>query len=130
MYCENDGKIDVNCSSQLHCVKSVRIGRFYCPYFSTFGLNPERYSVFLGIQSECGKIRTRKTPNKRVNYQTSNWTDTLKQNPHTPMVIHLVRAQNFPKNYYFLPPDTHRYVCVSEVSNVDFSKHFAYVINQ
>ena len=29
------------------------------PYFPTFGLNTERYSVCLRIQSECGKIRTR-----------------------------------------------------------------------
>ena len=26
-------------------------------------MNTERYGVSLGIQSECGKIRTRKTPN-------------------------------------------------------------------
>ena len=26
-------------------------------------------------------------------------------------IIHLVHAQNFPKNY-FLPPDTHTYECV------------------
>ena len=34
---------------------------FFCgPYFPAFGLNRERYFVFLGIQSKCGKIRTRK----------------------------------------------------------------------
>ena len=32
-------------------------------YFPAFGLNTEIYSVNLHIQSECGKIRTRKTPN-------------------------------------------------------------------
>ena len=31
-----------------------------CPYFFTFGQNTERYSVSLRIQSECGKIRSRK----------------------------------------------------------------------
>ena len=31
--------------------------------FSAFGLNTEKYGVSLRIQSECGKIRTRKTPN-------------------------------------------------------------------
>ena len=30
------------------------------PYFPAFGLNTERYFVSLRIQSECGKIRTRK----------------------------------------------------------------------
>ena len=29
------------------------------PYFPAFGLNTERYEVFLRIQSECGKIGTR-----------------------------------------------------------------------
>ena len=29
------------------------------PYFPAFGLNKERYFVFLRIESECGKIRTR-----------------------------------------------------------------------
>ena len=33
---------------------------FSGPYFSAFRLNTERYLVSLGIQSECGKIRTRK----------------------------------------------------------------------
>ena len=45
------------------CVKSVHIRSFSGPYFPTFGLNTERYSVSLSIQIECGKIRTRKTPN-------------------------------------------------------------------
>ena len=36
---------------------------FSAPYFPAFGLNTERYGVFFRIKSECGKIRTRKTPN-------------------------------------------------------------------
>ena len=45
------------------CMKSVLI-RSYCgPYFPAFGLNMKRYSVSLRIQSECGKIWTRITPN-------------------------------------------------------------------
>ena len=46
-----------------HCVKSVRIRSYPGQYFPAFGLNTERYSVSLRIQSECGKIRTRITPN-------------------------------------------------------------------
>ena len=42
--------------NNLHCVKSVRIRSFFGPYFPA-------YSVSLRIQSECGKTRTRKTPN-------------------------------------------------------------------
>ena len=46
-----------------HCVKSVLIRSLPGPYFPEFGLNTERYSVSLRIQSECGKIGTRKTQN-------------------------------------------------------------------
>ena len=44
----------------IHCVKSVQIRSFSGPYFLVLGLNPERYSVNLYIQSKYGKIRTRK----------------------------------------------------------------------
>ena len=43
-----------------HCVKSVQIRSFSGPYFPPLGLDMERYGVSLRIQSECGKIRTRK----------------------------------------------------------------------
>ena len=45
-----------------HCVKIVRIWSFSGPYFPTFGLKTER-CVSLCFQSECGRWRTRKTPN-------------------------------------------------------------------
>ena len=51
-----------------HCVKSVRIRSYSGPHFPAFGLNTERYSVSLRIQSECGKIRTRITPNRDTFY--------------------------------------------------------------
>ena len=44
-------------------MKSVRVRNFSGPYFPAFGLNTERYGVSLRIQSEYGKIWTRKTPN-------------------------------------------------------------------
>ena len=47
---------------QSTCVKSVQIRSFSGPYFPVFGLNTERYFVSLRIQSEYGKIRTKKTP--------------------------------------------------------------------
>ena len=47
---------------------SVRIRSYSGPYFSIFGLNTERYSVSLRIQSECGKIRTIITPNRDTFY--------------------------------------------------------------
>ena len=46
-----------------HCVKSVRIRSFSNPYFPRFTLINERYSISLRIQSESGKMCTRKTPN-------------------------------------------------------------------
>ena len=41
-------------------MKSVQYGVFPGPYFPGFGLNTERNGVSLRIQSEYGKIRTRK----------------------------------------------------------------------
>ena len=49
----------------------VRIRSFTGPYFLAFGLNTKRYSVFLPIQSEWGKIRNRKTPNTDTFYAVS-----------------------------------------------------------
>ena len=46
-------------SLTLHCLKSVRIQSYSGPHFPAFGLSTERY----GVRSECGKMRTRITPN-------------------------------------------------------------------
>ena len=47
-----------------HCVKSVKVIEGYSgPYFLAFGMNTEIYEISLRIQSECGKIPTRITPN-------------------------------------------------------------------
>ena len=40
---------------------------FFWPYFPGFGLNTERYGVSLRIQSEYGKMRTRKTSEMKRN---------------------------------------------------------------
>ena len=53
---------------EYHCVKSVRIRSFSGPHFSAFGLNTKRYSESLRIQSKCGKMRTRITPNTDTFY--------------------------------------------------------------
>ena len=54
----------VNCNiCNIHCAKSVRIRSYSDLYFPAFGLNTERYGVSLRIQSRCGKVRTRITPN-------------------------------------------------------------------
>ena len=55
-------------SHLFHCVKSVCIWSYSGLYFPALGMNTKRYSIFLGIQSECGKIWTRITPNKATFY--------------------------------------------------------------
>ena len=49
--------------TKFHCVKGVRIRSFSGPHFPAFGLNTDICRVNIHIQSECGKIRTKKTPN-------------------------------------------------------------------
>ena len=49
-------------------MKSVRIRSYSGSYFLAFGLDKERYGVSLRIQSECGKLRTRLTPNTDTLY--------------------------------------------------------------
>ena len=51
-----------------HSVKSVRIRSYSDPHFPAFGLNAERYGVFVHIQSKCGKMHTRITPNTDTFY--------------------------------------------------------------
>ena len=55
-----------------HSVQNVRIRNYSGPHFLAFGLNTERYGVSLRIQSECGKIRTRTTPNTDTFYAVRN----------------------------------------------------------
>ena len=57
----------------MHCVKSFCIPNFSGPYFHAFGLNMERYSVFLGILSECRKMQSRKTPNMDTFYAATTF---------------------------------------------------------
>ena len=45
---------------EYQCVKIVQMRSFSGPYFPAFGLNTERYGASLRIQSQCGKIWTRK----------------------------------------------------------------------
>ena len=45
-------------------MKGVRIRSFSSTYFPASGLNTERYEVSFRIHLECGKKRTRETPNK------------------------------------------------------------------
>ena len=51
-----------------HCLKSVRIWSYSGRRFPIFGLNTESYGVSFRIQSECGKMGTRITPNTDTFY--------------------------------------------------------------
>ena len=64
--CDSPNEVHLNLS--IHCMKSVRIRSYSGPYFLAFALDKERYGVSLRIQSECGKIRTRLTPNTDTLY--------------------------------------------------------------
>ena len=75
-----------------HCVKSFRIRSYSGPYFPAFGLSTERYFVFLCIQSERGKIRTRITPNTDTfhavsQYQNHIWIKKLSLTHFMPLVF-------------------------------------------
>ena len=59
------------CLTQYYNVKSVRIRNFSGPYFPAFELNTERWSVFLRIQSEWGKILTSFTHFSLFHYGTN-----------------------------------------------------------
>ena len=62
-----------NCTlNHINCVKSVRIRSYSGPHFPAFWLNLERYEVSLCIQSECGKMGTRITPNMHTFYAVFN----------------------------------------------------------
>ena len=49
-----------------HCVKSV--SEFSGPSFTALGMNTKIYRVNFPVQSECGEIQTRKTPNRDTFY--------------------------------------------------------------
>ena len=68
------------------------IRSYYGPYFSAFGLNTERYSVCPGIQSKCGKIRTRITLNTDFFYAVT-----------TPSIeTHLAMVRGLPAKKFLL----------------------------
>ena len=72
-------RLEINLNA--NCVKTVRIRSFFDPHFPTFELNTEIYSLNLCIQSKCGKIWTRKTPNTNTFHVVAflEWTIPKKQ---------------------------------------------------
>ena len=96
-----------------HCVKSVHIRSYSGPHFATFGLNTKRYSVSLRVQSECGKMQTRITPNTDTFYALltfwfSVWGHSEKkpylflrnkEHFHLPLGKSLIFAENLNKDH-------------------------------
>ena len=68
-------------------MKNVRIRGFSGPCFPPFGLNTERYSVSLRIQSKCGKIRTGKTPNANTFHLVNNDGGAIMKNTKYSIIV-------------------------------------------
>ena len=90
-------------------------GCFAVQYFPSFGLKTERYSVSLRIQSEGGKIRTRKTTNM----------DTFDV-----VMIFLWVSFIFSCIYFypFIPSATKDHALI--IFNTNFAYSFLFAINQ
>ena len=58
-------------------MKNVRIRSFSGRYFHALELRTEIYSVYLRIQSKCGKMRTRKTLEKDTFYEIQTSCEIL-----------------------------------------------------
>ena len=56
-----------------HCVNCAGIRKYSGPLFPSFGLNTERYAISLRIQSKCGKMWARITPNTDIFYAVNFW---------------------------------------------------------
>ena len=54
------------------CVKCLLVWSYSGSFSLLFGLNTERYDVYFHIQSECGKIQTRITPNMETVHAAHN----------------------------------------------------------
>ena len=86
-------------------MKSVRIRSYSGPHFSAFGLNTERYCVSLHIQSKCGKMPTRKTPNTDLFYAVKANTITYRKSFLFPKEMEFNLFSAFPclAVFIFLP---------------------------
>ena len=84
-----------------HLVKNARIRSYYGPHFPAFGLNMERYSVSLRIQSECGKIQTRITPNADTFYAMSfnlDWAKPAQEVIFSTLIVRATSQKHLRRN--------------------------------
>ena len=71
----------------MHCVKNVSIRSYSGPHFPAFGLNTERYGVSFRIQTKCGKVRSRITPNTDTSHAVTKTRWTLRPAFHNSATI-------------------------------------------
>ena len=74
-------------------MKSVRTWSYCSPYFPAFGLNTDRYSVAVIIQTECGNIWIRITPNTDTFYSVT-FMYALNACAHAKQVIHFFKLKD------------------------------------
>ena len=80
-------------------MKSVYIRSFFALYFFAFGLNAKRYRVSLRFQSECGKMRTGKTPNTDF-FHTIPVEDKVNS-----LLLVNIPVKNWHFDYFIMPKD-------------------------
>ena len=73
----NDGNCQTRSSNNIKQTQREKCpyAEFFLSILSAFGLNTERYEVYVSIQSECGKTRIRKTPNTDTFYSVRVFVD-------------------------------------------------------
>ena len=117
-------------------MKNVRIRSYEGPYFPAFGLNTERYSVSLLIQSECGKIQTGITRNTDTFYAVYmirymiwyiKWIYNTHWNIYEKILVFLVQ-QCFKQEHYFSNEDSFYNNDCQDEKNLSFFMSFVFVL--
>ena len=106
---------------RFHCVKSVLIPSYSGLHFLTFGLNTERYSVSLRIQSKYGKMQT------RINTNTDTFHAVLQYICKSFIQYAHKSVQKSNISYTLIRTRTCTY---QGVRNVSISENFANVLNE
>ena len=104
-----------------HCLKSVLIRSYSGLHFPTFGLNTERYSVSLRIQSKYGKMQT------RINTNTGTFHAVLQYICKSFIQYAHKSFQKSNISYTLICTRTCTY---QGVRNVSISENFANVLNE
>ena len=84
---------------------------FSGPYFPAFGLNTERYLLSLRIQSECGKMRTRK------NSVFGNISHSITYHKTFPIIISFNSSSLL--RFYSACEPCPRYIITTHINNND-----------